>query len=169
MKNNELDFNGNQSAISLAGIVTPGRLLGIDYGKQRIGVALSDPFQMLASSLCTINNNGLHKSINQVLELGEKNEIIAFVIGMPINMNGSYGESAIAARDFAHALQQKTTIPIFLWDERWTTVSAHKSLISQGKSPSKSRDRIDQIAAAFLLQAFLDRLAFVRKHGEEQK
>jgi len=167
LKNDENQLNSVKSAISLSGIKTPGRLLSIDYGKQRIGVAMSDPMQMLASSLCTIHNTGAQKSVNELVEICKKNEIITIVVGMPINMNGSYGDSAQAARDFANALQQKITIPVLHWDERWTTVSAQKSLISQGKSPSQNRDRIDQIAAAFLLQAFLDRLAFVRKHGEQ--
>jgi len=141
-----------------------GRILGIDYGKQRIGLSLSDPFQILSSTLYTLKNASVQKSINEILDIVIKREIVAIVVGLPINMNGSFGEIVKEVQNFIDILSKKSNVPVYSWDERWTTLSAEKSLIAKGKSPSKNRERIDQIAAAFLLQAFLDRLTNVRKN-----
>jgi len=142
-----------------------GRILGIDYGQKRIGLALSDPFQILSSPLCTLQNTGVQKIINDILDVVKKYEIVAIVTGLPINMNGSVGKTAQIVQNFIDILDQKCNVPVCSWDERWTTVSAEKSLLEKNKSPSKNRDRIDQIASAFLLQAFLDRLNNIRKNN----
>ncbi|MBN2410887.1 Holliday junction resolvase RuvX [candidate division KSB1 bacterium] len=149
---------------SLLNDLPSGRILSVDYGQIRIGLAMSDPFQILSSPLCTLKNSSVQKSINEILDIVKKHEIIAIVIGLPINMNGTIGNVAKDVQNFMNILAQKTHVSVFSWDERWTTVSAEKSLIAKNKSPSKNRDRIDQIASAFLLQAFLDRLNHVRNN-----
>ena len=149
---------------SLLKDVPSGRILGIDYGQKRIGLSLSDPFQILSSPLCTLTNSGVKKSINDVLDIANKHEIVAIVIGLPINMNGTVGKIAKEVQNFMDKLSNKSHVSVFSWDERWTTISAEKSLIAKNKSPSRSRDRIDQIASAFLLQAFLDRLNNIRNN-----
>ncbi len=144
-----------------------GRILGIDYGAKRIGVAKSDPSQILASSLVTIKNSTRHDILSEIRAIVERDNIKAIVVGMPVNMNGTQGPKAKETMAFARFLANSELPLVILWDERWTTRLAQQSLHSQGKSSSKSRDYIDQIAAGFLLQNFLDRLGFLRKNRNE--
>lgn len=140
-----------------------GRILCIDYGLKRVGLALSDPSQMLASSYRTIVNNNKENLIQDILFIIEEQGTCAVVIGKPLHMDGTLSKIGESAQSFASEMSQKIDIPIFLWDERWTTQSAKKMLIETGRSTSKNRDAIDRIAAAFLLQSFLDRLSYLRR------
>ncbi len=151
---------------SLLNNLPSGRILSVDYGQKRIGLAMSDPFQILSSPLCTLKNSSVQKSIHDILDIVKKHEIIAIVIGLPVNMNGTIGNIARDVQEYMDIMALKTHVPVFSWDERWTTVSAEKSLIAKNKSPSKNRDQIDQIASAFLLQAFLDRLNHIRNNNK---
>ncbi|HNW60650.1 MAG TPA: Holliday junction resolvase RuvX [bacterium] len=144
-----------------------GRLLGIDYGEKRIGVAVSDPLQTIASPLVTLFRRGPSLPIDEIITLVQEQAAVALIVGLPLHMDGRPGEKAEAALAYARSLAAAATVPVFTLDERWTTTSAHKSLIERGRHPSKERDRVDQIAAAFLVQAFLDRLAFCRRHPPE--
>lgn len=147
---------------SLLGIRS-GRILGIDYGRKRIGLAMSDPFQMMASTLDTLDNAEHSLAIDKVAAIVRDNDVRAIVVGKPLHMSGDEGEMTTQVREFAGALEDKIDIPIFLWDERWTTKSAEKLLIETGRSPSRNRHKIDQVAAAYLLQSFLDRITFLKK------
>ena len=139
-----------------------GRILGIDYGSRRIGLAMSDPSQSLSSTLETVIKRG-DEHIRRILELLSEKDIVAVVVGMPYNMNGRIGERGREVMTFVEKLEKRTELPILTWDERWSTVSAEKSLREQGESPSRHRKRIDQVAAAFILQSFLDRLSHIRR------
>ncbi len=141
--------------------VASGRILGIDFGMKRIGLALSDPLQMLASSYKTLWNE--KKVVNDICEIVDQNQIKAIVIGQPLHMSGDAGQMTDKVYKFAEKLDSHVEAPIFLWDERWTTVSAEKLLIETGMSPSRNRDKIDQLAAAYLLQGFLDRLTYLKR------
>lgn len=141
-----------------------GRILGIDYGTRRIGLAVSDPSQLISSTLRTVENDDMKAALLSILQTIREMEIVAVVIGLPINMDGTHGEKAHEVETFIHKLAQKCNLPLISWDERWSTQSAHRLLLEQGKSPSKSRQIIDQMAAAFILQSFLDRLHFLRKN-----
>ena len=143
--------------------IEPGRILGIDYGRKRIGLAQSDPFQMMASTLKTLPNSKLG-AVDNIASIVRENTISALVIGKPLHMSGDEGEMVKEVNDFAEKLENIIDKPIFLWDERWTTLSAEKLLIETGQSPSKSRDKIDQLAAAYLLQSFLDRMTFLKNN-----
>lgn len=140
-----------------------GRILCVDFGTKRIGLAMSDPSQMLASIHSTINNSGTEavlKSLNQII----KNEsIVILIIGMPYNMDGSQSDRTRQVKLFAEKLSDYISIPLFEWDERWSTVSAEKVMIETGRSPSKNRHKVDQVAAAIILQNFLERLDIFKK------
>ncbi|HOT98264.1 MAG TPA: Holliday junction resolvase RuvX [bacterium] len=144
-----------------------GRLLGIDYGEKRIGVAVSDPSQTIASPLVTLFRRGTDLLIAEIVSLVQEQAAVAIIVGLPLHMNGRRGDKAEAALMFAGLLAKAVPVPVFTLDERWTTASAHKSLIERGRHPSRERDKVDQIAAAFLVQAFVDRLQYCRRHPPE--
>ena len=139
-----------------------GRILGIDYGRKRIGLALSDPSQILASTLETLKNLNRDAQIENIIGIAKEKNVSAIVVGKPLHMNGAIGEMATEVTGFVHALAEKIDTPIFMWDERWTTTRAERLLLETGRSPSKSRNKIDQLAAAYLLQSFLDRIVYLR-------
>jgi putative Holliday junction resolvase len=145
-----------------AGAIPAGRIMGVDYGQRRIGLALSDPTQIVSSSLMTIANRGNNAVVLELRGIVSENSISAIVVGMPLNMNGSVGPRGKEAMDFMNVVSERLQLPVIPWDERWTSVSAQQVLIQSGKSPSRNKDKIDRIAAAILLQAFLDRLNILR-------
>ncbi len=142
-----------------------GRILAIDYGTRRIGLALSDPSQFLASSLETLHNNGTNKFIQTIIPLLKTNGVVVVVVGMPYNMKGDIGERGKQVQEFINTIREGIKIPVLPWDERMSTVSAEKTMIATNKSPSKNRHKIDRVAAAFILQSFLDRLSYLRRNG----
>lgn len=134
------------------------RIMGIDHGAARIGVALSDELQMLAHPAETI---ALAKTADPVARIGalvrEKN-VERIVVGLPRHMNGSLGASAEEARSFAEKLRAAVGCEVETWDERLSTVAAHRALREAGKSSRQTRGYIDQVAAQMLLQSYLDSL-----------
>ncbi len=141
-----------------------GRILGIDYGRKRIGLAVSDPMQMVAATLKTVTNRSKIDNVAAYIsDTAREQHAVAIIVGLPLHMTGEESEMVNDVNTFIDLLESKTSTPIFMWDERWTTTSAEKLLIQTGKSPSRSRDKIDQLAAAYLLQNFLDRLSFLKK------
>lgn len=139
-----------------------GRILGIDYGHRRLGLAASDPTQTLASPVMTVRAYPKEQVKREIMGIVKSLEAVAVVIGMPVHMDGQSGERTREVEAFIKEILVDLPVPYFVWDERWTTISAHKSLRSQGKAPSRNKKRVDQIAAAFILQAFLDRLCNIR-------
>ena len=142
-----------------------GRIVGIDYGERRIGLAVSDPLQTIAFPLITLFRKGQAFPVDQIISCVQEQAAVALVTSLPLHMDGSLGDKAQAAEALAARLADLLPIPVYTQDERWTTTSAHKSLHERGQQPSRQRDRIDQIAAAFMLQAFLDRLQYRRRHS----
>ena len=140
-----------------------GRILCIDYGTKRIGLALSDPFQMLASTYSTITNSGTDSVANSINDITEKESVKALVVGMPYNMDGTQSDRTKQVKDFVIILREKIPHPLMEWDERWSSVSAEKMMIEMGQSPSRNRHKVDQVAAAIVLQNFLDRLDRFKK------
>jgi len=145
--------------------ISTGRILGIDYGKKRIGLALSDPFQMLAATLKTVLNTNAARVTMDIEEIIREHNVQAVIAGHPLHMTGDESEMAAKVVEFMQALDERLKMPIFLWDERWTTVSAEKLLVETGQSPSHNRHKIDQIAAAYLLQSFLDRMSYLKRNA----
>ena len=132
------------------------RILGIDHGTVRIGIALSDELKMIATPLEYIPADPFADFIERFKEIIRDKEVEQIVVGMPRNMDGSYGPAAEKVREFVAFLKDAITVPIQLWDERLTTVSAQKSLIAAGTRREKRKEKVDKIAAAIILQGYLD-------------
>jgi putative Holliday junction resolvase len=136
-----------------------GSLLGLDLGSKTIGVAASDPERRLASAVETIRRKNFATDAKRLLALADERRCAGFVLGLPLNMNGSEGPRAQSVRAFARNLAKLTDLPIALWDERLSTAAVERELIAADVSRQKRAAVIDQHAAAFILQGALDRLA----------
>lgn len=134
------------------------RIMGIDYGTARIGVALSDELQMLAHPTETIALAKVADPLARIAALVAEKNVELIVVGLPRHMNGSVGTSADEANVFAEKLKAKVECTVRTWDERLSTVAAQRALREAGKSVRESRGYIDQVAAQMLLQTYLDSL-----------
>ena len=134
------------------------RLMGIDLGTKTIGLALSDVERRLASPLETIGRRKFTLDVEAMLKLAAKYEVAVFVIGLPLNMDGTEGPRSQATRAFVRALAAKTQIPFVYWDERMSTAAVTRELIAQDVSRAKRAEVVDKMAAAYILQGALDRL-----------
>ena len=133
-------------------------ILGIDLGKKRTGIAVSDINQKIASPLKVIENMKFNEILNILEKIVTERNICAIIVGDPINMDGSIGPKSQSSRSFIRNLSKELNIPILLWDERLTTVSAERSLLEADISRKKRQQIIDKIAASIILQNFLDYL-----------
>jgi putative pre-16S rRNA nuclease len=131
------------------------RVLGIDLGEARVGLAISDELGMLAHPLETVQARE-RDPVERIAEVVEREKIETILLGMPRNMDGSYGPAAEKARAFAARLQTRVQCAVKFWDERLTSVAAQKALHASGRSVKQSRAVIDQVAAQILLQSYLD-------------
>lgn len=134
------------------------RYLGIDYGKARIGLAISDPLGYSARGLETINWNGqdIEWAMNRIQEVAHEQKIAGIVIGLPKRTDNKPGEAEEGAKAFAKQVEERLGLPVFLRDERLTTVMAHR-VLREGNVKSKDRRNVvDQVAAEFILQSFLE-------------
>ena len=136
-----------------------GALIGLDLGTKTIGVAVSDPDRRLAAGVTTIARRTFSADAERVLTLAAERQAVGFILGLPINMDGSEGPRAQSPRAFARNLAGRTPLPIALWDERLSTAAVERELIAADVSRAKRKAVIDQHAAAFILQGALDRLA----------
>jgi len=136
-----------------------GALIGLDLGTKTIGVAVSDPDRRLATGVTTIARRTFSADAERVLTLAAERQAVGFILGLPINMDGSEGPRAQSTRAFARNLAGRTPLPIALWDERLSTAAVERELIAADVSRAKRKAVIDQHAAAFILQGALDRLA----------
>ncbi len=146
--------------IEAAALLPPrGTLIGLDLGTKTIGVAASDPDRRLATAVETIERKNFTADAARLLQLAAERSAAGFVLGLPINMDGSEGPRAQATRAFARNLAGRTDLPIALWDERLSTAAVERELIAADASRRKRAAVIDQHAAIFILQGALDRLA----------
>jgi putative Holliday junction resolvase len=132
------------------------RVLGIDHGEARIGLAVSDELGMLAHPLETIHLKDTPDPLARIAAICARDRIASIVLGLPRNMNGTYGPAAEKARAFAEKLRARVTCEVKLWDERLTSVAAQRSLHEVGRNVKNSRKIIDQVAAQIILQSWLD-------------
>lgn len=137
-----------------------GRLLAIDYGEKRLGLAISDPNQIISKPLKTLFLSDSKYIYNELEKIISDYEIQKLIIGLPVGMNGKNTQQTRKVEAFREFLQNKIDIPIILFDERLSSVSAKKSLISQGVKTGHNKSKIDQTAAAIFLQHFLDTLNY---------
>ncbi len=140
-----------------------GALLGLDLGTKTIGVATSDPDRRLATAVETISRTNFTADAARLLALAQERKAAGFVLGLPINMDGSEGPRAQSTRAFARNLSKLTELPIALWDERLSTAAVERELIEADISRAKRAAVIDQHAAVFILQGALDRLSRIDK------
>jgi putative holliday junction resolvase len=136
-----------------------GALIGLDLGSKTIGVAVSDPDRRVAAPVETITRGRFGPDAIRLLDLASERRAVAFVLGLPINMNGTEGARAQATRAFARNLAKLTELPILFWDERLSTAAVERALIGADASRASRKAVIDQHAAAYILQGALDRLA----------
>jgi len=136
-----------------------GGLIGLDLGTKTIGVAASDPDRRLAAGVTTVVRTNFTADAKALLVFATERRAVGFVLGLPINMDGSEGPRAQSTRAFARNFEKLTPLPIALWDERLSTAAVERELISADVSRGKRKAVIDQHAAIFILQGALDRLA----------
>lgn len=134
------------------------RLIGADLGAKTIGLALSDVERRIATPLVTIRRTKFNKDAARLISLMDEFDAAALVVGLPLNMDGSEGPSAQAARAFVRNFAPLSARPCVFWDERLSTVAVTRSLIAQDVSRAKRAEVVDRMAAAFILQGALDRL-----------
>jgi len=132
------------------------RLLGLDVGDKRIGIAVSDETALIASPRETLERKGNRKDIAHLLELARREEVSEILVGMPWKLDGTSGPQAEKVSRFVEALRASTEIPITTWDERFSTVRAEDALIEADVSREKRRGVVDRVAAALILQSYLD-------------
>jgi putative Holliday junction resolvase len=140
-----------------------GALIGLDLGTKTIGVAVSDPDRRLATGVETVPRKTFTIDATRVLALASERAVIGFVLGLPINMDGSEGPRAQSTRAFARNFAKLTDLPIMFWDERLSTAAVERELIAADVSRAKRAAVIDEHAAIFILQGALDRLAHLKK------
>ena len=131
-----------------------GRILGIDHGAVRIGVAMSDETEFLASPLTTVQSG--KAAVDELVSIVTEHEVSTIVVGLPRNMNGTYGPATEKVRDFIVKLSKRTDVPIVEWDERLSTVSAHNDLREAGLDGRQRKGVVDKVAARIILQNYLD-------------
>lgn len=151
------------------------RILGLDFGSKTCGVAVSDPLLLTAQGVEIIrrkDENKLRQTYARIEELAVQYEVSEIVLGYPKNMNDTEGERVEKTQKFKEDLERRTGLPVVLWDERLTTVAADKSMMEMGIRRENRKNYVDEIAAMFILQGYLDYKRFVKEqenNGEKQE
>ena len=135
------------------------RIMGLDFGSKTVGVAISDPLLLIAQGITIIRRkeeNKLRQTLAQIESLIQEYGVTEIVLGNPKNMNATLGERAELSAEFKEKLERRTGLPVVLWDERLTTVAADKTMMEAGIRREHRKEYVDQIAAVFILQGYLD-------------
>ena len=146
------------------------RIMGLDYGSRTVGVAVCDPLGITAQTVETItrrDENKLRQTIARIETLAAEYGVERIVLGYPKNMNNTLGDRAKKSEELKAALERRTGLPVVLWDERLTTVAAERVLMESGVRREHRKESVDQIAAAMILQGYLDRMAMEKKDEKE--
>jgi len=152
---------GRKAPLALPREVDLMRVMALDVGHKRIGVALSDPGQVLASSLQVIERKGQQQDLATVIQLVREHEVGRIIVGYPLSLDGTVGQQAKIVERYAAVLEKKLgdsslDVPVIFWDERFSTVAAGRLMAEAGRKGRKRRERIDAVAAAVILQDYLD-------------
>ena len=139
-------------------LAADARLMGLDLGAKTIGVAVSDVSRTIATARTTLRRTKLSRDAEALRVLVEDEGIGGIVVGLPVNMDGSEGPRAQSTRDTAARLAEVLALPVAFWDERWSTVAAERAMLDADLSRRKRARKVDQVAAAYILQGALDRL-----------
>ena len=137
---------------------TSGRILSVDFGDTRTGLALSDISRYLASGIGYVSPGGIAKTADKVAEMAVENKASAIIVGLPKNMDGSEGFRADRAKEFAQLLRDRLDLPVIMFDERMTTMAASRFLNETGTRGAKRKGVVDTLSAQIILQNALDRL-----------
>jgi len=132
------------------------RILGIDYGQKRIGIAISDEMAIVATPVGTVEESGVNAAVAAIAKIVTEREVGKVIVGLPRNMDGSIGPKAQETLAFVEKLKTRVTVPIQTWDERLTTKAAERAMIEADVSRKKRRENIDKMAAQLILQSYLD-------------
>lgn len=138
-----------------SGIPAKGRIAGVDFGKSRIGIALSDPGRVLATPWAVYERRNAQQDAEYFRKLVEKEEVVLFVVGLPVHCDGTESESSLAAREFGKWLEDVTKTPVVFMDERFSTQTADTWLRSAQLSRKQRRERLDKLSAQIILTAYL--------------
>ncbi len=131
------------------------RIMAVDYGDARTGIAISDLLGSIVGSTTVIHSRNSEKTISQIEELTKKHDVGEIVLGLPRNMDGSEGPRAALCREFAQRLEEAAGLPVKLWDERRTTVEAHQILSDHNYHGKKRKETVDAVAASLILEGYL--------------
>ena len=131
------------------------KIMGIDYGDARTGVALSDLLCSIVGSTTVIHSRNREKTLQEIVRIAKENDVAEIAVGLPKNMDGTEGPRAQLCRDFAGALEDMTGLPVKLWDERRTTVEAHNILSQHNYHGKKRKDTVDAVAASLIQEGYL--------------
>ena len=140
-----------------------GAIAGLDLGTKTIGVSVSDSMRSVATPLSTIRREKFTLDVAQLLKITDAREIKGIVLGLPMNMDGSEGPRCQSTRAFARNLEKLTPLPITFWDERLSTVAAERAMLEADMSRKRRAEVIDHVAAGYILQGALDRLAHIKR------
>ncbi|MFC2953542.1 Holliday junction resolvase RuvX [Marinicaulis aureus] len=140
-----------------------GALFGLDLGEKTIGVAVCDPDRMVATPVETVRRKKFTLDAERLAALASERKITGIIIGLPLNMDGTEGPSAQRARAFARNLPKALDLPVAFWDERLSTAAMERDLIAMDTSRAKRAEKIDEMAATFILQGAIDRLRGLTK------
>jgi putative Holliday junction resolvase len=132
------------------------RLMGLDIGDKRIGVALSDPDKILARSLRVVRRRSQEADMDLIASLVEEHEVEKIIVGHPLRLDGRAGEQAIRIESYAAELRAALGIPVVLWDEGYSTQRAREAMIEAGRGRKERKERLDAVAAAVILQDYMD-------------
>jgi putative Holliday junction resolvase len=145
------------------------RVLGLDLGDKRIGLAISDSEASIAFPAGTLESSGRKADVAAVCEIIAQREVERVVIGLPRHMDGRKGEEAVAAEKFAAALRASSGVPVDTLDERWTSIEAERALRDQGMSARKTKQHVDSVAASIILRTYLElRRGQERQRGQDE-
>ena len=145
------------------------RVMGLDFGSKTVGVAISDPLFVTAQGIEIVrrqDENKLRQTLARIEALALEYGVERIVLGYPKNMNNTLGDRAKKSEELKEALERRTGLPVVLWDERLTTVAAERVLMESGVRREHRKESVDQIAAAMILQGYLDRMAMEQKKEE---
>ena len=131
------------------------KIMGIDYGDARTGVAISDLLCSIVGSTCVVPSRNTEKALADILRLAKENNVGEIVVGLPKNMNGTEGPRADVCKEFAEKLREATGLPVNMWDERRTTVEAHNILSAHNYHGQKRKNTVDAVAASLILEGYL--------------
>lgn len=135
------------------------RILGLDIGDRTIGVAVSDPLGLTAQGITTIRRKSTEKDLEEIKKICEEYSVESIVAGLPKNMNGTLGPQSEKVISFCDLIKEDINLPINMWDERLTTVAAHRAMLEADLSRAKRKKIVDKMAAIYILQGYLDSIA----------